>query len=325
MQRRDDGASGDRPPGAARLAILILLAGAAAAAPAPASAAQAPERAALSALRADDERALAVGWRLAVAAAPLCDGGRPGLGWVLHGLDQYRPGLRDAAQQVFGLAPGRIGVLALAPDGPADRAGVRRDDLLIAFAGRPVASGASPTRADYSGVADALAAVEAATQAGPIAVRVLRAGREVDLTLHPRPHCPWPVQVEPSNAISAGADGRRVSISSGLVRKAGRDDELAFILGHEMAHNLRRPEETGDRARSRAREVEADRIGLILAARAGYDTAGTADFVRRLGRETGWRPPWFGGHPPPERRAQALERTQAWIEARRRAGAPLNP
>src|SRR5690606_7299462 len=59
--------------------------------------------------------------------------------------------------------------------------------------------------------------------------------------------------------------------------------ELAVVLGHEIGHALagdgRVPK--GDRAR-RAAEVAADRTGLALLVRAGYDPGAQADFLATL-------------------------------------------
>lgn len=294
--------------------------------PASASGRQAADAtAALRELRVADRRVLATGWRLSHAAAELCPDARPGLGWALHALPQYRPGLREAVAREFHLPPGRMGVMAVAPDGPAARAGVIENDVLLSVNGRSVVVEQTDGPADYASLAAALDGIEARTGDGPLDVQILRGGRTVALTVQPQRQCPWSVQVEPSPHISARADGRRIAISTGLVARTHTDHELAFVLAHEMAHNLRRPDPKGPGARSRAREAEADRIGLILAGRAGYETAGVGEFVRRLGREAGWRPPWFDDHPTPRRRAEALDREHARIEALRQEGLPLTP
>ena len=72
-------------------------------------------------------------------------------------------------------------------------------------------------------------------------------------------------------------------------------------------------------------ERQADRVGLYLAARAGFDTSVAPAFWRRFG-EFNWRvryPQW--NHPSAEARASALEEVQAEITARRAGGQPLSP
>lgn len=58
---------------------------------------------------------------------------------------------------------------------------------------------------------------------------------------------------------------------------------------------------------SRQHESEADRIGLILMARAGYDPRAAIPFWQRMGELGGERPPEFlSTHPAPERRVQDI-------------------
>jgi predicted Zn-dependent protease len=143
--------------------------------------------------------------------------------------------------------------------------------------------------------------------------------------------------------------GGWVYVTRGALALLNREDELAGALGHEMAHVLERHAArragvatplavlfglpasilatvsptlggivggTGELASgavlasySREQERDADRRGIGLAARAGYDPAALAGFLRTLereealqaGRESG-RPSFFSTHPTtPER------------------------
>ncbi len=58
---------------------------------------------------------------------------------------------------------------------------------------------------------------------------------------------------------------------------------------------------------SRANESEADHIGLIYMAQAGYDPVEAVEFWRRFGTKNGASPPKFlSTHPPSEERMEAL-------------------
>jgi predicted Zn-dependent protease len=58
---------------------------------------------------------------------------------------------------------------------------------------------------------------------------------------------------------------------------------------------------------SRAAEAEADRIGIELAAKAGYDPRAAATLWQKMGAVGGSAPPAFlSTHPGPEQRQQKL-------------------
>lgn len=125
--------------------------------------------------------------------------------------------------------------------------------------------------------------------------------------------------------------GNHIFVFTGLFRYARDEDDLASILGHEMAHNLAR--HAGERAsegllagvlgrlalladpsgilysvllpartllwslpHSREHEAEADRIGIILAGEACYDPRAARRVFARMKEDAAGS----GGAPPPE-------------------------
>jgi predicted Zn-dependent protease len=146
------------------------------------------------------------------------------------------------------------------------------------------------------------------------------------------------------------------------MRFAKRDDELAFILSHETAHNImhhidaerrnaligavigaladgiaayNRVNTHGDMTQagfgtaqlswSPAFEAEADYVGLYILARSGYDYHFVPEFWRRLAaREPGSI--YAGGdHPSDPERYVAMEKTIREIDAKRAKHLPLLP
>jgi predicted Zn-dependent protease len=138
--------------------------------------------------------------------------------------------------------------------------------------------------------------------------------------------------------------GGRMAAYTGLFEKLKlTDDEFAQIMGHEISHALaNHTAERMSRAiainmgvvaagvasdnhaatlagaalaakfalelpNSRVAESEADRIGIELATRAGYDPAAAVSLWQKMGALPGDRPPQFmSTHPSPENREAAL-------------------
>lgn len=165
-----------------------------------------------------------------------------------------------------------------------------------------------------------------------------------------RPDAPgwnWEVNVINSKELNAFCmPGGKIMFYSGLIRQLNLgDDEIAVVMGHEIAHALREHSreqvsqaiaaQTGidlgaallglgkgsvDIAGiayqaliatrfSRTDETEADRIGLELAARAGYDPrAGVSLWQKMIQANNGGSPPEFlSSHPADTSRVQQIE------------------
>ncbi|MDB5798773.1 MAG: family peptidase [Paucimonas sp.] len=142
------------------------------------------------------------------------------------------------------------------------------------------------------------------------------------------------------------APGGKITIYTGIIDKLSlTDDELAMIMGHEIAHALREhgrervsqafaantiTQASLARTRdpqasaalvsqftkylflmpnSRENESEADKIGLELAARAGFDPNASITFWRKMAAASaGTTPEFLSTHPANERRIADLRR-----------------
>lgn len=165
-----------------------------------------------------------------------------------------------------------------------------------------------------------------------------------------RPDAPgwkWEVNVINSNELNAFCmPGGKIMFYAGLIRQlSATDDEIAIVMGHEIAHALREHSReqvsqaiaaqtaigigaaifglgegsaqlagAGYEALiasrfSRNDENEADRIGLELAARSGYDPrAGVTLWQKMMNASRGGRPPEFlSSHPAEANRVQQIE------------------
>ena len=163
-----------------------------------------------------------------------------------------------------------------------------------------------------------------------------------------RPDAPswaWEVNVISSGEVNAWCmPGGKMAVYTGLIEKLKvSDDELAAVMGHEIAHALREhgrermsqayaqqiglsvvgaalgfgqgsmqlaqiaADVTFNLPNSREHEMEADRVGVELAARGGYDPRAAVTLWQKMGQVGGGSPPQFlSTHPTPQNRQKDL-------------------
>lgn len=180
----------------------------------------------------------------------------------------------------------------------------------------------------------------------------------------------WEVIAIRSNNINAFClPGGKIAFFTGILdRLKLSDDEVAIVMGHEIAHALR--EHARERAAkntltnvggriigslifgggageaigaaggnlltlrfSRGDELEADLIGMELAARAGYNPPAGVSLWRKMSAAAGGAPPqWLSTHPASDTRIKAIQDNLKDVialyeraKAAKAAGAPMPP
>lgn len=267
-----------------------------------------------SALQAQDLRLARVADRIQSANAALCVEQMPVTGLILHSADQYRAG---AAEGRF--AQGRIAVAAVVPGSPAEAAGLRADDGLVAIGGTPTATLVAEGERRLREAAFSLVAAQSPD--APLALRVARGGAERDVIVQPLAGCRSLVEILTGDAPDARSDGRVIQLRYGFAA-ALDDTQLAVVFAHELAHTVlahqRRKEAAGIDVGllatvgrnfdvNRRAEIEADRLSLHLLANAGYDPAEAATLWRRTD-VTVLQGAASAIYPSNERRAELLDR-----------------
>ena len=275
--------------------IVPGLALALAANPACAGASPAPSATAAVALaqwQHDNARLQTIGWRLASANAPFCDGAAPSIGLTLLDARQFdRPDAIRAAAHLTG----DIAIDTLAEGSPAALAGLLPNQEVMAIDG--VTTAAPPRAGDppfarsaalHGRIATALA------KHGKVTLTVADAqGQPQDVTIAGKPACPVPFALE-MGGDRARADRERVIVgqafgATGTAAERIGDSEFAAALAHEMAHRLLGHPALLDRLGRtpeaiRRTEREADRLSLWLLANAGYDPQAGARLMRGWAR-----------------------------------------
>jgi len=291
-----------------------------------------------------DTRVAGVAWTLALANADLCPVNRPRAGWTLQSAGQYGAELRPLAEARYGLAGDLPGILAAPPGSPAAEAGLAPGDLILAINGQALAEGQSNAEESYDGLQANAAVLDAALTRGPVRLTVRRGGAEREVTVRPVAACAYPAQVEVTGSFRSRTDGRHIFISDGMANLAENEDQLAFVLAHELAHAVlehrTQPDVTGvrgglnwaismRRGLSLSSEADADRMGLFLVARAGFDPYRAVEFLSRWEAvDEGARGPQIntgGIYESAAGRRRALAPVLEDIAARKAAGRALIP
>ncbi|MEW6313407.1 MAG: M48 family metalloprotease [Pseudomonadota bacterium] len=160
-----------------------------------------------------------------------------------------------------------------------------------------------------------------------------------------RPDLPWHFGVIASDDVNAfAAPGGYIFVTRGLYHLLGSEADLAGVLAHEIGHVVRQhhlkilqqsrlvdlggkllARQTGEneqiknligsgaemvaRSLDKNAEYEADRIGVVLATRAGYDAYGLPGVLQEIGhfaKDDGSVALLFKTHPHPDERLDKL-------------------
>ena len=293
----------------------------------------------------DHARLWNLSFRIAAANAELCgDKVAWRYGFRTATLDLFDGPWKDAWRTVLGVGD-RPTVLTVAEGSPASRAGLRPGDRLLGIGGSGIGTGKR-----------AMARARAPEDETPVEFALRRDGAERRLTLVPARVCDYPAELVQDDKVNAFADGERMAITSGMLRFAEDDGELALIIGHELAHNTRGHidaktgnmivggllgaaasvligvnvtdlgMQAGAGAFSQEFEAEADYVGVYHAARAGFDVARAASFWRRLSVAHPQGIHLAGStHPSNAKRFLAVEKAAREVARKRAQNLPLVP
>jgi predicted Zn-dependent protease len=172
-----------------------------------------------------------------------------------------------------------------------------------------------------------------------------------------RPDLPWAFGVLDAPELNAfAAPGGYVFVTRGLVARMRSESELAGVLSHEIVHVLKKHHlhaiqksaqielanaaigtfarqdqntplreklmsagsELFARGLDKSDELEADRLGVVIAARGGYDAYGLPAVLQTLqamNPEDSGLALMFKTHPAPAERLDALEKMQSLLDA----------
>lgn len=222
---------------------------------------------------------------------------------------------------------------------------LRIGDEIVAIGGQAIKSGSAGQRAFEN----------AALSADMLRLTVKRGSKKVDVNVKPDRVCGYDVVLVPGQQINAYADGSKIYMTSAMLDFIDSDNQLALIVGHELAHNTREHiaskrgnaligaligavitvgtgvdvtntfAEVGAGAYSQSFEAEADYVGLYHTARAGYNIHEAPKFFRKLSLANPAAIHASSSHPSNAERFVVLEHVVAEIQKKKRSGQPLIP
>ena len=183
-------------------------------------------------------------------------------------------------------------ILSVAKDSPAYHAGLLKNDIILAINNKNIKN----FRKKLAFILE---------NKNNLSLKVLRGKKEITVSMIGVQACSYNVQVLPSGFPNAFADGEKVFITMAAIKLAQTEDELAFLIGHELAHNILHYKTFDaneanllaidylDKPKIRKiksilvwsnenREIEADIEGMHLAFKAGFSLENVNDYWRRL-------------------------------------------
>lgn len=222
-------------------------------------------------------------------------------GLVVHDLTQYAREWRPAVASAFSVREG-IGILGIVPGSGADRASLQIDDEILAVGGVSVQDSKvwAQRMANYDRIDRFQSLLASAMSPGQTRLTIRRAGKVLDVAITGRSGCGGLVKFVDSGSVNAWSDGTHVVLNRGLVDIAQDEDQLAFVIAHEMAHNIlghfggssRQSRALFGRlfnaASPRNSESQADLAAVALSRDSGYDPRGGVRFLAVASRRMWW-------------------------------------
>ena len=291
-----------------------------------------------------------VAFPILVGNADLCDE-KVGsyFGMLINSPHSLGQGYNETFKSLYGYSDDAR-ITGILKNGPAGLADVKVGDVVKSVAGKPFYDTTS------EGVAGMTETMQEIIPGSSTVFMLERKGEPLEVEITPVKACDYPVSVLMDDALNAFADGEAIYVTSGMMRFANSDNELAFVVGHELAHNMMShvdAKETnfwlgtifdliaagygldtqhlfgrlGAEAYSQEFENEADYVGLYYIERGGYDISEAPTFWRRMAAENpdSIKDNYSSTHPSSSERFVRMENTIEEIRAKQQSSQLLVP
>ncbi len=240
-------------------------------------------------------------------------------------------------------------IISVPKGSSADIAGVQQKDTIIAIGAWRI-----PEK-DYQREFTAQLEKQA-EQKSSLPITVKRGNKEVRIDVPLDNVCDFTLVLQRTDTINAYADGKRLIFSTAIMNLLQDDNELAAVIGHEMAHNTMGHidkeqanaavgfvfdlllagvginthgaiSNASRSAYSQEFEAEADYVGLYYMYHANYDIQRAPTVWRRMSISNpgSIKDNRMSSHPPSPERFIALEDTIKEIQLKIKNGEPVVP
>ncbi|WP_019141579.1 M48 family metallopeptidase [Noviherbaspirillum massiliense] len=307
------------------------------------------EEEALLSLVTQQDRLYRVAAPLLVNNTELCRGNaRNLLGFSAKTKYSYSAEYTDEAERILGLGE-RLQVMNILSGSGAARAGVRRGDTLVTVDAQPLPQGPNAER-EAAAILAPLVSARSSVKLG-----ILRNGESMTLNVPLTNACAFGIELGNTDIVNAYSDGRRVLVTRGMLKAVRSDEELAYVIAKEMAHNALghaikqrmvateggiidnlirvHPDMStmsgmaGLKPMPQDFDAAADKLSLYMLARAGYRIDNVVPFWRRMASEypASMLNSYTALHPATDYRLAAMETALADIRSKRAANKVIFP
>lgn len=244
-----------------------------------------------------EERLDRVSYYLRAASAGRCTNPEMLTGFALHETGAYDAAQRALVERTYRF--GRdIGVRHIVTQSAAARSGFLAGDVITHINGRDLASFETHLigrSASYNRTARFESFLNDTLISGPAQVTIRRGRTTATLTLPGQPGCGGKPVLYAKGGLNAWSDGKYVAVTNTMMKFARDDSELAFVVSHEMAHNIL---DHALKLRGKSMllaslgigsskikntEIEADQIGAEILVTAGFSVEGALTLLQRVG------------------------------------------
>jgi len=298
----------------------------------------------------DQYRLDRVGWPILKAGLQFCEDRKAkAVGIKYATKHDFEGEYQDIAISKLGLG-NTLKIINVIEATPAAEYGLQEGDILISVNNKNVPIGKNASK-DFTKI------LKIETEENyQLTFGVKRDGLNEVINVIPVDACDYPLVVSDDEVVNAYADGNQIVITQGMMSFAKTDDELALVVGHELAHNSMRHIDAkrlnafggllidilfavlgantqgafsnmAAQAYSQEFEAEADYVGLYINELAEYEIKDAAYFWRRMGvkHPSSIEQNHARSHPSSSERFVSIEDTIKEINQKKSAGEELVP